>query len=144
MTPFGSATTHDLGALERNRITEALRRALEAEERVRVAFLFGSFARGEPFRDVDIGVELDEPFRLLSLGGLSRRLWTALGRPRFELDVVPLNDAPHSFRLEVADGGRVLHERHPGDAFEFAVQAQSDTIDFRLAWEAAGSWEQSE
>ena len=125
---FPSLSQAALGALE-----TALRAALAREPKVRLAFLFGSAARGESFHDIDIGVELDEPFRGLELRGLSLRLWEAAGRPQFELDVVPLNDAPPSFREEVSTTGRVLFERWPRYAHDFAVQALSDIIDFRQA-----------
>ena len=51
----------DLGDIERRLIE-----VLEANPGVRFAYLFGSAARGEPFRDLDVGVmlapeELKEP-----------------------------------------------------------------------------------
>ena len=120
---------HMPAAEDRGRLIRALRETLGREPAVRVAFLFGSVARGEPFRDVDIGVELAEPFRLLEVAALSNRLWVAAGRPSCELDVVPLNDAPPEFRLRVADEGIALAERIPGLAEDFAVQALSEKAD---------------
>ncbi|MBI4704842.1 MAG: nucleotidyltransferase domain-containing protein [Deltaproteobacteria bacterium] len=133
MSLFGPEAPIDLPLEERFGLVSALRRALLAEPCVRVAFLHGSFARGEPFRDLDVGVQLDEPFRILAVGGLAHRLWAAIGRPGFDVDVVPLNDAPAAFRWEVAQGGQVLRERRPGDAADFAVRALSERIDFNEA-----------
>lgn len=124
---------NELGAEERARLIAALREALGSESAVRVAFLFGSFARNERFRDIDIGVELDEPFTAMDVARLSTRLWLAVGQPRFELDVLPLNDAPPSFRLEVADTGLPLRERWPGASSDFAVAALSEKLDFEEA-----------
>ena len=114
-------------------MTRTLGAALSREPKVRLAILFGSFVRGEPFRDVDIGIELDEPFRLAEVGSISLRLWEAVGRPAFELDVVPLNEAPPSFQMEVSGTGAVLFERWPGYGLDYFVQAQSDVLDFREA-----------
>jgi predicted nucleotidyltransferase len=118
---------------EKEAFLTALSGALAAESRVRTAFVFGSFVREGSFRDVDIGLEFDEPFTLLEVSRLADRLWAAVGRPDFELDVVPLNDAPPTFRLEVDSTGRVVRERSAGDALEFGVRARSEWIDLREA-----------
>jgi predicted nucleotidyltransferase len=125
----------EMPAEARDAVARSLGEALASEPGVRVALLFGSFARGEPFRDLDVGVEFGGPFSLLDVGRLATRLWSAAGEPAFEIDVVPLDDAPASFRLEVAETGRLLRERHEGDAVEFAVAARRDAIDLAAALE---------
>lgn len=126
---------HDLSPRERDAIALALAAALNDEPSVRVAYLFGSFEEGGGFRDVDVAVWVEEPFSLLDLGRLAHRLWAATGRPRFELDVVPLNDAAPEFVARVAEEGRLLRERLPGAALEMATRARSDWLD----WQSASS-----
>lgn len=87
---------------------------------MRTAFIFGSFARSEPFRDHDIAIELYEPFSLLDIGAVHARRSKTLGDPPYELDVVPLNDAPPSFRLVVVDTGLLVFERCAGNGLETA------------------------
>jgi predicted nucleotidyltransferase len=78
--------------------------ALGAEHDLQYAYLFGSFARPGPFRDVDVAVcyavpERDEADRLAF--ELQGRLETRLGLP---VDVVALNGRPVSFRFHVFRG----------------------------------------
>jgi predicted nucleotidyltransferase len=78
---------------------------------VKVAYLFGSCARGDvgPLSDVDIAVLLDgrvSPFEFRLR--LSASLAQALGSEYF--DLVTLNDAPLLLKYEVVRGGRVIKE----------------------------------
>lgn len=122
---------HHLSPRERDGWLESLASAFACESSVQVAFVFGSFLGGDAFRDLDIAVWLDEPFSLLDVARLTSRLWAAVGRPAFELDVVPLNDAAPAFLAEVAEKGRLLVERHEGAALDLAVRARSDWLDLR-------------
>jgi len=135
MTMDDAVTVHALSPREREALSDALEAALTREPTVRVAYLFGSFQQGGGFRDVDVAVWLDEPFSLLDLGRLAYRLWSASGRPRFEIDVVSLNDAAPEFVARVAEDGRLVRERLPGAALELATRARSDWLD----WQSAAS-----
>ena len=123
---------------ERAAFLGKLKAAFAVESQVVVAFVFGSFARGEPFADIDIGVQLDEPFTAMDVARLATRLWLATGGPSHELDVVPLNDAPPSFRLEVTQG-IAIHQRFEGAAADFKVMAWSEKLDFDAALAAMNS-----
>ncbi len=125
------APVHVLSEPQRSGFVEKIRQALAYEPAVRTAFLYGSFARGEPFRDVDIGLEMAEPFGLLDVAAVSDRLWEATGRPTFDLDVVPLNDAPPAFRVEVEAKGILLVEAESDAALEFAVRARAEWLDLQ-------------
>ncbi|RMD62670.1 nucleotidyltransferase domain-containing protein [Candidatus Parcubacteria bacterium] len=91
-------------AEERAVMVEALRRVLAEAPEVVFAYLFGSFQKGLPFRDVDVGVYLAEgvdpwetAFRLAA--ALERAL-RAVGHPA-PVDVRVLNQAPVGFRYHV-------------------------------------------
>jgi predicted nucleotidyltransferase len=78
---------------------------------VKVAYLFGSCARGDagPLSDIDIAVLLDGrvspfDFRLR----LSATLAQELGTENF--DLVTLNDSPLLLKYEVVRGGRVIKD----------------------------------
>ncbi len=71
---------------------EKARNLLETQDSVVFAFLFGSFAQGEPqpWSDVDIGVYVSRPWSLLEVGKLTATLERVLGR---EVDLLILNTA---------------------------------------------------
>lgn len=78
---------------------------------VKVAYLFGSCARGDvgPLSDVDIAVLLDGrvspfDFRLRMSASLAQELGTE------HFDLVTLNDSPLLLKYEVVRGGRVIKE----------------------------------
>lgn len=86
----------------------ALRSALEAEASVRLAYLFGSFARGDegPLSDIDVAVWTDEPLGLVDLGAMGERLCGASGE---RVDIVDLRAAPPLLcRQVVAEGEPLL------------------------------------
>jgi predicted nucleotidyltransferase len=91
----------------------AMGAAMATHSAVRFALVFGSFARGEPFADVDVGVSLDEPWSYLELGELARRVEAALGRPGFSADVVSLDVRDPLLRYRVALEGVPVYERSP-------------------------------
>lgn len=82
---------------------ERLRAALEADQRVVFAYLFGSHATGSagPRSDVDVGVYVSsmDPDPLLDLIGT---VTSALHRD--DVDVVLLNSAPLTLAFEVLKG----------------------------------------
>lgn len=88
-----------------------LRRALRTERNVRLAVLFGSFARGTdvPGSDIDLLVSLRDE-RISTAADLAERLSRAVGRT---VQVVRLGQAKRSarFLLQVLEDGRVLIDR---------------------------------
>ena len=92
--------------------TRRLAEALAREEAVLFAYVFGSFAEGRAFEDVDvavfIGPERTGGMDLLSFQlDLAARLEEGAGLP---VDVVLLNEAPLGLRA-AALRGRLLHSR---------------------------------
>ena len=95
-----------------------LHRFFAEEEKVLLAFLFGSYARGRAgtHSDVDLGVlvghdtDLDDPYRLQS--ELQRGVGKTLHR--YDVDLILLNEAPLTLRYQVVRYGQVLFEREEG------------------------------
>jgi uncharacterized protein len=113
----------------------SLRAALAAEPAVRLAYLFGSQARGDesPGSDVDVAVWMDPPVSLMGLGGLAERLGLAAGR---QVDIVDLRMAPPLLCREVVAEGEALLVRDVYFKLEFeleAVRRYEDTRPLRTA-----------
>lgn len=118
----------DLPAAARRSVLEQLAAVLASLENVIVGFAFGSFVRGERFRDLDIAILFDEPMTFRDPGRVAHAIESNLSVD-FPVDVVPLNDAPASFRYRVAQEGHVLREREPRGAIDFWVRARSEMLD---------------
>ena len=110
---------------DRSSLLRAASACIARMPRVVAAWCHGSFARGEPFRDLDIGVWFDGAPRWTEPGDLGWEVWVALGRPGFPVDIQVLNDATPAFRDRVTREGTLLHERAPGDALDVGVLARS-------------------
>lgn len=93
---------------EREELRSRIVEDLQKDERIRFAYLHGSFLSGE-FRDIDIGVYVEEDmdekdridFELNKEVELSRELG-------YEVDLRALNLAPNSFCYNVIKDGELL------------------------------------
>ena len=103
----------------------------EEEERVLVAYLFGSYAMGleTPRSDVDIAVLLSEvPERPLEYYlRLERELAKVLER---DVDLVFLNDAPPLLRYQVIKYGKLLFSRDERVRVMFEAKSLCEYLDF--------------
>ena len=108
---------------ERGRITDELTAELAAQPEVAFAYLYGSFAEGEAFHDVDVGAYLRPPAPeapTLRALDMAQRL---SARVRLPVDVRILNAAPVTFLYHVLRG-RLLINRDPdllGDVMERTI-----------------------
>lgn len=120
-------------------LDEFLRQAGQALARhpeVLAAWLFGSSARGEPARDVDVGVLVDgagtDPW-------LTERIAADLDRVRgtirVPVDVRLLRGASPRFCATVLREGRLFFERSAAARIEFEARTWSEWLDFRPVWE---------
>lgn len=100
----------------------ALRSVLEAEPAVRLAYLFGSVARGDdgPGSDIDVALWLGDEADLLALGALGERLGVAVGG---KVDVTDLRRAPPLLCRQVVAEGEPLCVRDPLFRFDFEMEA---------------------
>lgn len=129
---------HDLPQERRAAILATARATLAAATPpgVRLVYAYGSFVRGEGFRDLDLAVLLDDAEQWRLPARVGHAVWEAIGRPTYEVDAVPLNDAAAEFRFQVADQGALLYEREPREAIELWVRAASERTD-HLEWRRA-------
>lgn len=108
---------------------------LEGQESVRVAYLFGSLAKGRAghLSDVDIAVLLDEhldkqesfDLRLRLINGMSSILKTD------RLDVVVMNNAPLLLNYNIIKEGRVLNSKDELERVTFETHILSRYLDRR-------------
>ena len=109
-------------------VEQALGRALSEELAVRWAYLFGSAARGEPFRDVDVAVMLVDAARgAVALGRVAARAESAAAP--FPVDVVDLASAPAALAGRIAREGRALVDRERGARVDWEIEANRRALD---------------
>jgi hypothetical protein len=104
--------------------------ALRAFSEVRLAYLFGSQARGDArsTSDVDVAVLADGPLSLDACGRLIDALAAALGR---RIDLVDLATAPPLLLQRLIAGGRVLVCRDENTRVRFETRAIARFLDTR-------------
>lgn len=96
-------------AVERERLTQAIKKRLMQEPDILFAYLHGSFVNAESFRDIDVGVFTAMPEGFSYESDLSYGLSQALGH---EVEVRVVNDAPVAFQMAVLRDGRLLFSRN--------------------------------
>jgi len=108
-------------------LIERIRRALAGDEKVCFAYLYGSLARGERFRDVDIAVVTSDPVDPLRFGPETKsRLSAATGLPEDLFDVRVMNDLMEKgdlfslvFLREILENGILVCEKDFGRRARF-------------------------
>ena len=103
-------------------MVQALRRVIDAERAIRVAYLLGSCARGEcgPTSDVDVALLADRAIDLMDLAAIAARLGTGIDR---RVDVVDLRSAPPLLCRQVVAEGEPLLVRDALLRFDFEQEA---------------------
>lgn len=115
--------------------TAALSAFFAAQPDVRLAYLFGSQARGEtgPLSDVDLAIVLDPTITDADADArrddLNARLMQLLRRN--DVDLVLADRAPPLLRHRIVSRGVCLFAREPVEATHFAVRALHDYEDTR-------------
>jgi predicted nucleotidyltransferase len=109
-------------------VEERLTEVLSGNPSVRWAYLFGSAARGEPFRDLDVGVMLDEKARgVVAFGSLVSALEGAV--PETAIDLVDLGSLAPVVAGRIARERRILIDRASADRKEWEVDANRRALD---------------
>ncbi len=114
-------------------ILEDLAAFFKREDKVLVAYVFGSFVRGnQTFRsDFDVAVLLSSiPPKMLDyylhlVDGLSKML-------KMDIDLVILNLAPPLLKYQVIKNGLVVYSRDEVSRVKFEAKALSEYLDFSL------------
>ncbi|MGH3938349.1 MAG: type VII toxin-antitoxin system MntA family adenylyltransferase antitoxin [Pseudonocardiaceae bacterium] len=111
-------------------LTRRIRPVLESDSRVRFAYLYGSWARGDarPDSDVDLAVRLRPQGSLLDDARLHDQLSAALGRD--DVDMLVVDDAPLWLQFRVV-AGRVLFSRDEPERIAFREYVEKAFLDFR-------------
>ena len=114
-------------------IPEDLAAFFKGEDRVLVAYLFGSYVRGDQTSRsaIDVAVLLsDAPRKMLDyylhlVDGLSKIL-------ERDVDLVILNMAPPLLKYQVIKNGLVIYSRDEASRVRFEAKALSEYLDFSL------------
>jgi predicted nucleotidyltransferase len=115
---------------DRDAVVRSLHRALEGRADVRVAYLFGSRARGDAREDSDADIAVYAPgvdlYALMGTLGMATDI---------EVQLVKIDD----FELPLIDAvlrdGVLVHEGSPGDDARFRMRAITETELFRPLYE---------
>lgn len=123
---------HKLDSAQRDLLTNALSGVIrELTPGAVAAYLFGSFARGEDFSDLDIGIlmgcEVSRPleFELELETGLEKAV-------RYPVDVRILDSAPLSFQFAVVRDGRLVVDSEPNRRATFEGNVRKKYFDFSI------------
>ena len=93
---------------ERQRITESVHSFLVSFEDIVFAYIYGSFARGEPMRDLDVALYTTEEKDFLFAIDIAALLRRDTG---FEVDVTVMNHAPVALQFAILRDGLLLFSK---------------------------------
>ena len=116
-------------------MTRTVGEVLKLHGDVLFAWIYGSFARQEPFRDIDIAIYLAqaaEPYDIYKLQMQIAREVEQRVIPGIPVDVRILNGAPVEFQYEVIRDGRLAYERDRELRIEFESGVMSRYLDIRF------------
>jgi predicted nucleotidyltransferase len=115
-------------------ILEALRKIFKSEEKISVAYLFGSHAKklNTLVSDIDIAVLLSEApknlfeYYLYLVNKLSRIVGD-------DLDLIILNTASPMLKHQIIKYGKIIYTRNEKERIMFESRAESEYLDFSRA-----------
>lgn len=93
---------------DRQRITESVRSLLASFDDIVCAYIYGSFARGEPVRDLDVALYLTEDKDFLFAVDVAALLRKDTG---LEVDVTLINQAPVALQFAILRDGLLLFSK---------------------------------
>ncbi len=97
-----------LGPEDRQRIAQRVRSLLASSEDIVFAYIYGSFARGEPVRDLDVALYTTEDKDFLFAMDVAALLRKDTG---FEVDVTVMNHAPVALQFAILQDGLLLFSK---------------------------------
>ncbi len=112
-------------------IAEAIKSVLEKHKEISFAYLYGSFARGEPKpRDIDIGIFLRKDFRKNSFyeADVALEIEKKVSR---NIEVVILNEKPLRFLNQVLRYGKIIISNDEKERVRFETSITKSYIDFK-------------
>jgi predicted nucleotidyltransferase len=93
---------------DRQRIAQSVRSLLSSSADIVFAYIYGSFARGEPVRDLDVALYTTENKDFLFAVDVAALLRRATG---FEVDVTVMNHAPVALQFAILRDGLLLFSK---------------------------------
>src|SRR5215510_6743246 len=93
---------------EQQRIAQRVRSILASSEDIVFAYIYGSFARGEPVRDLDVALYTTEDKDFLFAMDVAALLRRETG---FEVDVTVMNHAPVALQFAILREGLLLFSK---------------------------------
>ena len=118
------------------RLRTAVAEVLRGEPDIVAAYHYGSSARRQPARDIDIGLVVDRgALRAIEVDRLAARIAAGCGRSVDEFDVRIVNDADPVFLGNLLRDAQRCFERDPDARVAFEVRAMNAWLDFRPVWE---------
>lgn len=118
------------------RLKDAAERVLGERPDVVAAYLYGSAARGEPARDLDVALlfhgKVPSARELEHLASELQRMGAPHGP---EIDLRAFNRTAPRFRANVIDEGQLLVDRDAAKRVELEGQALNEWLDFKPVWE---------
>lgn len=117
-------------------LRSAVDEVLRGVPAVVAAYHYGSSARGQPARDIDVALVVDREARhSLDVEAVAAAIAARCGRSADELDVRVINDADPVFLGNVMREGRLWFERDVEGRVAFEVQAMNAWLDFQPVWD---------
>jgi len=116
---------------EKEKLIRKIKDTLSSYNKISFAYIFGSFTDSFSFRDIDIGIYLDNikredvfdfEFRV------SEKLSEILGIDIEYIDVRVLNFAPYSFLNSIFKNGKLLFARNMGFLTDLIEETSLDAI----------------
>lgn len=112
---------HRVSRMERDRIVSILSNALNTDDRVIFAYLYGSFIYESFFNDIDVFVFVKEDNDSFACSvGLMENLFDAITKAGVatnlaidDLDVRVINDSPYDFVIDLLDEGMLIVDKNP-------------------------------
>ena len=113
----------------RNRLIEIMKSVVHRDARVIFAYIYGSFPRGEDFRDIDLAIYVKNPEEnpfvttsdlMIEMSDEAKKENLEFIPDRFDVNVI--NDAPFTFLRRVFTEGILVLDRDPDlrtDVIEF-------------------------
>lgn len=118
------------------RLRLAVASACTACPEIVAAYHYGSSARRQPARDIDIGLVVDRAARsTFAAESLGDCIAAAAGCSPGDLDVRIVNDADSVFLGNLMREGVCCYERDEDARVAFEVRAMNSWLDFQPAWD---------
>ena len=127
---------HQVTADDLRELSQAVRVLGQQNPEIVAVYLFGSVARSNQGRDVDLGVVVKSCQDMLAKTNVWRcflegRMGSAF--PAIDLRLVAHASAPR-FRFTMVREGKLLYEANPVDRIRFETQAIMEWFDFEPYW----------